>query len=336
VLTNTANAAIGTFSGTIPLFYEDMVTLVERMGELRLSALGDEQVSLVDPDSKEAVSKQVESPSQTTTKIPITGVWVRGFGSGARIDNGVSREFDQQVGGVQLGVDRRLSAFSGDLFVGLFVGYLYASRDFLDGGDGSTNGLTIGGYATWIHPQGWYADLVSKYSELWNYFSTPTTGGTLSNGHYNIPAFGGSLEVGRRFDFAKHRYFVEPEAQLGGAWASSMSYQATNGLRVHGNDQYSLRGRLGLRAGMLLPLGAGRVIEPYVIASVIHEFETGNQVETNTTPFNNNLTGTIGRFGAGVATRIASSLDLYAEYDYSTSDKISEPWAVDVGVRWAW
>jgi outer membrane autotransporter protein len=69
---------------------------------------------------------------------------------------------------------------------------------------------------------------------------------------------------------------------------------------------------------------------------VIHEFETGNEVQTNTTPFDNNLTGTIGRFGAGVATRIGSSLNVYAKYGYSTSDKISEPWAVNLGIRWMW
>lgn len=36
-LTDSANAAIGTYSATIPLFYADMNTLVERMGELRLT-----------------------------------------------------------------------------------------------------------------------------------------------------------------------------------------------------------------------------------------------------------------------------------------------------------
>jgi hypothetical protein len=35
-LTNTANAAIGTYSSTIPIYYADMQTLVERLGELRL------------------------------------------------------------------------------------------------------------------------------------------------------------------------------------------------------------------------------------------------------------------------------------------------------------
>jgi outer membrane autotransporter protein len=120
------------------------MTLVERMGELRLGVFENGEVFLVDPDSKEAVSKQLETPSQAMGQIPITGIWVRGFGSGARISNGISREFDQEVGGFQLGADRQLRAFSGDLLVGGFAGYVYASRDFLDGGDGSTNGFTIG------------------------------------------------------------------------------------------------------------------------------------------------------------------------------------------------
>jgi outer membrane autotransporter protein len=182
----------------------------------------------------------------------------------------------------------------------------------------------------------WYADLVFKYSKLWNYFSTPTAVGTLSKGQYDIPTLGGSLELGRRFDFAGRRFFVEPQAQLAGAWASAMDYQATNGLRVHGDDQYSLQGRLGLRTGLQFSLGGSRVLEPYLIASVIHEFETGNQVQTNTTGFANNLAGTTGRFGAGVTASVSPRICLYAEYDYSVGDKLSEPWAVNLGFRWQW
>jgi outer membrane autotransporter protein len=182
----------------------------------------------------------------------------------------------------------------------------------------------------------WYADLVFKYSQLWNYFSTPTAVGTLSKGPYDIPTLGGSLELGRRFDFAGRRFFVEPQAQLAGAWASAMDYQATNGLRVHGDDQYSLQGRLGLRTGLQFSLGGSRVLEPYLIASVIHEFETGNQVQTNTTGFANNLAGTTGRFGAGVTASVSPRICLYAEYDYSVGDKLSEPWAVNLGFRWQW
>jgi outer membrane autotransporter protein len=52
-------------------------------------------------------------------------------------------------------------------------------------------------------------------------------------GDYDIPAVGGSFEVGKRFDFAGERFFVEPQAQLAGVWEKGMDYTASNGLRVH-------------------------------------------------------------------------------------------------------
>jgi outer membrane autotransporter protein len=94
---------------------------------------------------------------------------------------------------------------------GGFLSYFDTSRNFLDGGQGSTNALSLGAYATWFNPQGWYADLVVKYSQLWNYFDTPLSGGGISTGFYSIPSLGGSLEVGKRFNFGK--FFVEPEAR---------------------------------------------------------------------------------------------------------------------------
>jgi outer membrane autotransporter protein len=60
-------------------------------------------------------------------------IWIRGFGSGSRINNDASRVFNQNVGGVQIGADRHLgSLWNGDLYLGVFAGYIYASRDFLE------------------------------------------------------------------------------------------------------------------------------------------------------------------------------------------------------------
>ena len=147
-LTNTANAAIGTYSSTIPLFYADMQTLVERMGELRL---GIEAAPAPVPPSPPEVGKGVvESKQIVAPPAPPPrnewGVWIRGFGNGMRINNDVSRTFDQNVGGFQIGADRRFgSLWSGDVYLGVFGSYFYASRDFRDGGDGSTNAFSLGG-----------------------------------------------------------------------------------------------------------------------------------------------------------------------------------------------
>jgi tracheal colonization factor len=171
------------------------------------------------------------------------------------INDQASRAYDQNTGGFQLGADKRFDALHGDLYIGGFLSYFNASRDFLDGGNGSTNALSLGTYATWFNPKGWYADLVLKYTQFWNYFNTPASDGSIASARYSIPSLGGSLELGRRFNVGK--FFVEPQAQLAGVWESGKDDTASNGLSIGGSDQYSLRGRLGLRAGMHFALRDG-------------------------------------------------------------------------------
>jgi outer membrane autotransporter protein len=324
-LTNAANAAIGTYAAGIPLFYADLDTLSERLGELRL--LDAETRASVDPDGKGVIP--ATAPSE-----PVFGSWVRGFGSGMTINDQVSRSFDQNIGGFQFGADKRFNAFNGNLYVGGFLGYLYASRDFLDGSTGTSNEISVGAYSTWVNPQGWYADLVFKYSQLWNYLSAPGSNGGVSTGNYTIASVGGSLEIGKRFDLG--RFFIEPQAQLAGVWESGNSYTESNGATVGFSDQYSLRGRLGLRAGMHFSLGNGMILEPYVKVSAVHEFLTGDQISLDDVPFQPTISGTLVDAGIGLAARLNQSIYLYGEYDYANGDKIREPWFVNAGLRWQW
>jgi outer membrane autotransporter protein len=97
-------------------------------------------------------------------------------------------------------------------------------------------------------------------------------------------------------DFAGERFFIEPQAQLAGVWAGGMDYTASNGLHVHGDDQTSLQGRLGGRLGIHFEPLQGWMTEPYAKAEVIEEFLTGDSVITNSTTFESNLSGTVGRF----------------------------------------
>jgi outer membrane autotransporter protein len=324
-LTNAANAAIGTYAAGIPLFYADLDTLTERLGELRL--LDAETRASVDPDGKGVIPP-------TATPESTIGSWIRGFGSGMTINDQVSRSFDQNIGGFQFGTDKRLVALNGNLYVGGFLGYLYASRDFLDGSTGTSNEISVGAYSTWVNPQGWYADLVFKYSQLWNYLNAPGSNGGVSSGSYTIASVGGSLEIGKRFDLG--RFFIEPQAQLAGVWESGNRYTESNGATVDFSDQYSLRGRLGVRAGIHLSLGSGIILEPYLKVSAVHEFLTGDQITLDDVPFQPTISGTLVDAGAGIAARLNQSVYLYGEYDYANGDKIREPWSITTGLRWQW
>jgi len=80
----------------------------------------------------------------------------------------------------------------------------------------------------------------------------------------------------------------------------------------------------------------GWLIEPYAKAEVIQEFLTGDSVITNSTTFDSNLSGTVGRFGGGLTVRLSQSGYLYGEYDYATGDHFQQPWSVSAGLRWQW
>jgi hypothetical protein len=101
-----------------------MDTLIQRLGELRL--LADHGRASVDSNGQAII------PSAPPESTPLTlGTWVTGFGNGMHINDQVSRAFDQNTGGFQLGVDKRLAALNGDLYIGGFLSYFNAQEIFL-------------------------------------------------------------------------------------------------------------------------------------------------------------------------------------------------------------
>ena len=248
-LTFTENVAVGTYSSTIPLYYADTQTLVDRLGELRLGL-------------QTTGGETVDSMGPTENKWQ---AWIRGFGGGLKVDNGASGNFDQDYGGFQTGIDRNLgSLWGGNLHLGGFSGYIHSSRDFHDQSVSRTDVFSLGTYTTWLHPSGWYLDLVGKYSQMWNSFTARASGAAASNGDYSIATFGGSIEVGKRVELAYHRFFIEPQLQLAGVLEDGMDYRTSDGLRVHGDQQSSLQGGLGGRIGLHFDFSHGRAVEPYV------------------------------------------------------------------------
>src|SRR5260370_17785556 len=91
---------------------------------------------------------------------------------------------------------------------------------------------------------------------------------------------------------------------------------------VGGSDQFSLRGRLGLRAGMHFALSNGIEIEPYLKVSAVHEFLTGDRITVNETGFNPTISETLVDAGAGITSRVSQFVYLFGAYDYANGDRI--------------
>jgi outer membrane autotransporter protein len=307
VLSNTANAAIGLYSSSVYLFYSDMQTLMQRMGEMRLQHGN--------------------------------GYWVRPYANHMIINNQASRSFDQSAGGFDMGVDKSFHKVAGgELNAGVFAGYLNAAQNFHQNNSGTVQGLSLGGYATWFHPEGWYVDAVAKYFQLWNNFHAQSSVGTSSTANYSVPSVGGSLEMGKRFNFLKRgqTFFVEPQLQFRTADIQGMNYAASNALLISGENQTSFQGRIGSQVGMHFELSHHRMVEPYLQASFIEELSGQNTVTTNAIAFNTKIPPSVGQFGAGASMQVSRRAYAYGEYDYAFGRGFHEPVALSAGVRVVW
>ncbi|KPW83568.1 Outer membrane autotransporter barrel [Pseudomonas syringae pv. cerasicola] len=83
-------------------------------------------------------------------------------------------------------------------------------------------------------------------------------------------------------------------------------------------------------------MGQGRTLQPYVRVAVAHEFVNRNEVKVNDNVFNNDLSGSRGELGAGVSVSLSDNLQLHADFDYSNSDAIEQPWGASAGLRYSW
>jgi outer membrane autotransporter protein len=59
-------------------------------------------------------------------------------------------------------------------------------------------------------------------------------------------------------------------------------------------------------------------------------------VHINDNTFSNDLSGSRGELGTGIAVSLADRLQLHVDLDYSKGENFEQPWGANVGVRYSW
>lgn len=77
-------------------------------------------------------------------------------------------------------------------------------------------------------------------------------------------------------------------------------------------------------------------MQPYVRAALAHEFVKTNEVQVNDNAFNNDLSGSRGELGAGVALALNERFSLHVDLEYSHGERIEQPWGANLGLRYDW
>jgi outer membrane autotransporter protein len=298
-------SVLALFNAAPTVWYGELSTLRSRMGEVRMDGAN-------------------------------AGGWVRVYGNKYNVSTRAGVGYQQTQQGFTLGADALVPFGDGQWLVGVMAGYSASDLDLKKGTSGTVDSYYAGAYTTWIdEPSGYYFDGVLKLNRFQNESRVSLSDGQRATGDYHNNGVGASLEFGRHIKL-DDGYFIEPFTQWAAVVIQGKHYDLDNGMNAEGDSTRSLLGKLGSTAGRHFDVGEGRVIQPYIRAALVHEFAKSNEVKVNNNVFNNDLSGSRGELGAGVAMSVTDTWQVHADFDYSNGDKIEQPWGANVGVRYSW
>jgi len=264
------------------------------------------------------------------------GGWVRTYGNKYDVSEASGVGYQQNQQGISLGADAPLAIGDGQWLIGALVGYSKSDLDLNRGTSGTVKSSYVGAYTTWLDQEsGYYFDGVLKFNHFDNESKVSMSDGARSKGDYDNVGMGGSLEFGRHIKL-NDGYFVEPFTQLSAVVIQGKDYGLDNGMEAEGDRTRSLLGKVGVTAGRNFTLDSGTLVQPYVRVAMAHEFAKNNEVQVNNNVFNNDLSGSRGELGAGLAAALTDRLQLHADFDYSNGEHIEQPFGANVGVRYSW
>jgi outer membrane autotransporter protein len=303
-LSKSTEATIGMFSAAPTIWYGETTTLRSRMGELR-----------TDKDQG--------------------GGWMRTYGNKYNMSAGGGVDYSQVQQGISFGADMPVSNSNGQWLLGVMGGYSKSDLDLREGSNGTVHSTYIGAYSTWLSDSGFYVDALIKANHFKNQTDVVMRDGVKTKGKYSNYGVGGSIEAGKHIKLADE-WFVEPYAQLSTLFVSGQSYDLDNGLEASSNKANSILGKVGTHVGRKFALDDGGFVQPYVKVAVAQEFAKNNKMTINDNRFTNDLSGTRGEFGVGVAAQLTDVLQVHTDFDYMKGSNIEQPWGVNVGLRYNW
>lgn len=300
-----AASALALFNTAPTVWYGELTTLRSRMGELRWRSAA-------------------------------PGAWVRSYGNKYNVTTGSGVGYRQQQQGLSLGADAPLPWGDGQWIAGVLAGYSQSDLDLQQGTNGTVKSYYAGAYATWLDSHsGYYFDALIKANRFRNDADVALSDGSRTDGGYNTFGIGASAEFGRHIELAAG-WFVEPYAQLSSLVVQGRDFTLDNGLAADGERARSLVGKVGATLGRTLDLGGGRSVQPYVRTAIAHEFARRNEVTVNDNRFNNDLAGSRGEVGVGIAVNLGNRFQANAGFDYAHGDALEQPWGVNAGLRYNW
>ncbi|MHC2147877.1 outer membrane autotransporter protein [Pseudomonas sp. 210_17 TE3656] len=263
------------------------------------------------------------------------GLWMRSYGNKYNVADASGTGYQQNQHGLSIGADGRLPWGDGQWLAGGLVGYSKSDLDLNEGTSGSIDSYYIGAYTTWLDAEsGYYFDGLAKLNRFQNRAKVAINDGSHSKGEYDNVGTGVSAEFGRHIPLSDG-YFIEPFTQWSAVVIQAKDFSLDNGLEADGERTHSLLGKAGMTAGRTFELSNGGKLQPYLRGAWAHEFAKGNAVKVNNNRFNNDLSGSRGELGTGLALGLKNGLQVHLDLEYANGEHIEQPYGANLGLRYS-
>lgn len=263
------------------------------------------------------------------------GLWMRSYGNKYNVADASGTGYQQNQQGLSIGADGRLPWGDGQWLAGGLVGYSKSDLNLNEGTSGSVDSYYVGAYTTWLDAEsGYYFDGLAKLNRFQNRAEVAINDGSQSKGDYDNLGMGVSAEFGRHIPLS-NGYFIEPFTQWSAVVIQSKDFSLDNGLEADGDRTRSLLGKAGMTAGRTFELANGSKLQPYLRGAWAHEFAKGNAVKVNNNRFNNDLSGSRGELGAGMALGLKNGMQVHLDLEYANGEHIEQPYGVNLGLRYS-
>ncbi len=322
------------FAATQDIWWQTIGTVLHRQADLRPLLQGVGVTPVAD------YSEPVE-PTPIATAIMAPGFWFKGFGAYIERDdeeNGFDLNQKQTIYGGMAGFDfGTKEAFANAWLFGVFGGYIDSDLKF-KATDTKWNmqGPTVGAYVTYLD-HAFYADATVKADFLDIDIDPDDLASDADDSNTDAVNVGGRLDTGYRFGYSA---FLEPQASLAVVHSEIDDVEIYGG-NVEFDDDTSVRGRLGLRAGVDHTQPDATVLSADVTASVWEVLAGGDLdvsvVDTGVPEFGVSADqgSTFGDVAVGLSAANPDGWSTFVRGNYVFADDY-EAWTGNAGVRFVW
>jgi|AGFS01.1.fsa_nt_gi outer membrane autotransporter barrel domain len=272
----------------------------------------------------------------TDGNTQITSLWMRHVGGHNRsTDSSGQNKTQANRYVVQLGGDIASGSHNGQdrLHFGLMGGYANQHSNTHNthtgySAKGQIDGYSTGLYVTWLQDD---TNNTGAYVDTWilyNWFDNSVNGQGAPAENYKSKGLTASIETGYAWQLAelseRSSWYIMPQAQLTYQGVKADDHHEFNGSTISSEGDGNLQSRLGVRTYLkgysALDNGSGRIFEPFLEASWLHNTHrfgaSLNDVRIDQAGARN-----IGELKAGVEAKLSQTIHLWGSVAQQMGDK---------------